>query len=97
MSWGLNIKNVFLPRVTKTELESKLEENNDLLSYYEKQLIAMAVYLRPNIINDEGEKINIIDYCTNRIPDILESYREKAEENRLIKEALKDIDEIEEA
>ena len=97
MGWGLTIKDVFLSKITKKDLESKLEDNKSLIRMYEGDLIALASYTHPTIKNgdfSDGEEISIVEYMPMKIREIMDSLEEIHGENRLIYIALSDLDNI---
>lgn len=96
MSWGITIKNVDLLGVRKDELESKLTENESMIQYHKEQLIAIAVYTLPTVIEGDSEPVSLIDYSVMRINEIVDSLRELCIENNLIQIALDNIDDVEE-
>ncbi len=95
MGWGINIKNVFLARVHKSELEYKKQEHEHSLSSIQNRLIALGSYTG-NTYFDGDENIALPEYVSREIPVLLEEYQEIAIELGLIERALCNLDNVEE-
>jgi uncharacterized protein YcnI len=78
MGWGISAKvEVYLSRVTKNDLESKIEENESLISMYEKE-ITMLVASNPREVaaDDSIKEGTIIEDLRIKLDEIFEGYRE---------------------
>ena len=96
MGWGLILKEVYLSRIRKSELEDTLEENNKIIRMYEDELIALAVYIHPSIKDGEqdGEEVSLVDYAPTKIRNITEALCELYNKNYLIQIAIDNPEDI---
>ena len=97
MSWGVQITtDIFVPRVRKEELESKIQENEDLIAMHEKEL-SMLISASPREVVSEDARTDgsVIEELRIKLNEILESYRECIRENCLMQIVLEEIDKAE--
>lgn len=78
MGWGISAKvEVYLSRITKDELESKIEENESLISMYEKEIIMLAASNPREVAADDSIKEGtIVEDLRIKLDQIFEEYRE---------------------
>lgn len=108
MGWGINIKkvifpfkrkitikNLFLSRVTKDELEDKLRDTNNTLEYIKKRLVSIASNTSESITQEDGTKISVIDYSLTEIQSLLNDYEESVIESFLIEQCLNSPEDVE--
>ena len=102
MGWGIiipkfdftlkhkfRLKDLYLNRITKTELEVKLEESDYMIQYYKERLIALAANTSPSIKTEDGEyEENIVDFSTREVRSIFDDLQSEIIQNFLISEYL---------
>lgn len=96
MSWGLIIKDVYLPRIHKTELSSRIEELEDLTKYFRDKLLALAVATPRQIKDAEGNPIEWENHIIFEINNMWEELEETIKTKYLCYIALNDLDNVEE-
>ena len=60
MAWGLIIPEVYLNRVHKDELESKIEESNSYIQSMKEEMIALMAATPRDIKGEDGEIVPLI-------------------------------------
>ena len=95
MSWGLIIKDVYLPRIHKTELPSRIEELEDLTKYFRDKLLALAVATPRQIKDIDGNPIEWEDHVITEINDMWEELEETIKIKHLCYIALSDLENTE--
>lgn len=97
MGWGVQVtSDVYVPGVTKDGIDSKMEENEELIAIFGKEL-AMLASSNPKDVVSEGAKKDgdVISELRTRIDEILESFRGCVRENCLLQIVKDDIDKAE--
>lgn len=97
MTWGVQITtDIFVPRVRKEDLESKIQENEELIAMHEKEL-AMLISASPREVVSDNARIDgsVAEELRMKLNEILESYRECVRENCLMQIVLEEIDKAE--
>jgi len=92
MGWGLEVP-MYLSRVTKDELQGAKEESEDLLKFFERQIIAAVSYTSPTV-TDGDESWSLIEYASMKIPGILEEMIDEGVKLAMIKAAIDNINEV---
>lgn len=108
MGWGIiipqidfvfqrkfRLTDIYLNRITKDDLESKLEESNEMISWYKEQLIALGANSAATIRSEDGDyDENIIDFSVRRVNNIFDELKSEVIQNYLIQRALEQYDTI---
>jgi len=108
MGWGIiipkfdfklkhkfRLKDLYLSKISKSELENKLEESNDTIQWYKERLIALAANTAPTIKDEHGEyEENIVDYAQREVRDLFDGLQDEIITNFLIQESINQYDEI---
>lgn len=98
MASGLIIKEVYLSRIHKSDLESKLEDNLSLINMYQGELIALGAYTHPTILDeDRQEQVSVVEYVPLKVRQIMEELDELYSQNHLIRVALDNLEDVIEA
>ena len=98
MSWGIQLDTcIYVPRVSKNEIESKIKENEEIIISYEKQIMMYASSTPKDIIPDNDmtkDSGGVIFEIKNELDQIFEAYKESMCENVLLKIMLEEIDKV---
>lgn len=108
MGWGIiipkfdftlkhkfRLKDLYLSKISKSELEDKLEESNDMIQWYKERLIALAANTTPTIKDEHGEyEESIVDYAQREVRNLFDDLQEEIVKNFLIRESIEQYDEI---
>lgn len=108
MGWGIiipqidfvfqrkfRLTDIYLNRITKDDLESKLEESNEMISWYKEQLIALGANSAATIRSEDGDyDENIVDFSVRRVNNIFDDLKSEVIQNYLIQRALEQYDTI---
>lgn len=99
MSWGVQLKTwVFVPRTSKENVSNKIEENIEMIEFYEKEILMMISSSPDLMVSEnalkEGETIQEILTKTN---EIFDSYKRAISENTLLNIIKEKIEEAEDA
>lgn len=94
MGWGLTVNGMYLSRVTRSELEDRLKDNEAMMDMYRLELTALVVYSHPSYPSMDGD-IPIIEYAYMRIPEIVEQIEELSVQSALIRRAIDNPESVE--
>jgi len=97
MTWGVQITtDIFVPRVRKEELESKIQENDELIAMHEKEIVMFAAANPRDVVSEDAKTDgDVVNELRIKLNEILESYRECIRENCLMQIVLEEIDKAE--
>jgi len=97
MGWGVQVTtDVYVSRVSKDGVDAKIEENNDLIAMFEKELAMLAASTPRDVVSEETRNGgDVISELRIRIDEILEGYRDCIRENCLLQIIKEDIDKAE--
>jgi len=76
MSYGVEIKNVFLERLRKDRLPNQVEEAQSLIAYHKSRLFLLAAASPHEVVNDDGEPMNWLDYVAAELAAHLDGLEE---------------------
>jgi hypothetical protein len=94
MGWGVQVStDVYASRVTKNGVKPKMEENDDLIQMFEKELM-MLVSSNPRDIASEDSRSDgsIVEELRIKVDNILESYKDCIRQNTVLSIILDEID-----
>jgi hypothetical protein len=94
MAWGIQVTaDIEVLRVLLRDVELKIEENNELINMFEKELCMYASSNPRDIVSDEtrGDGEVVADIRI-KIDNLLESYRECVRQNQLLEIVLENKD-----
>lgn len=97
MGWGVQVKTeIYISRVLKEDVDSKIEENEKIISSLEKE-ISMLISSNPRDIVSEDARIegSIIEELKIKFDEILELYKGCLRENVFLGIVKEDIDKAE--
>ena len=86
MSWGVQTKaDVYVSRVAKNSVDSKIEENEDLINIFEKEISILVALSPKDIVSEEASlNGNIESELRAKIDELLEAYKSVIKENCLL-------------
>lgn len=91
MGWGITIKNVFLSRVSKSQIPDKLEDAEDNIKEIRETILMLIA----------GKQCKKGVYATEKlrreVKDLLDSYEENIVERRLLLIANDDLRDVEDS
>jgi hypothetical protein len=96
MGWGLIVKDVYLSRVTKSELPTRIQELEDYIEYCKKKLFALMIASPRTIRDIENNPIEWEDHVIFEMNDLWEDLEESISKLNLYRIALQDLDSVEE-
>lgn len=96
MGWGIVIPDVYLSRVTKSELPTKLEEAKDSITYCKNKILALMAATPREIKDCEDNPIQWEDHVVFELNEIFEFLAESLVHEYLYSMALDRINELEE-
>ena len=95
MAWGVMVKDVYLSRKRKIDLQDIYDENKDIIQNCEKQLLQLASATPRDRIDGD----NFIErwelYVKNEVADIMEAICNAAGENFVIAQVLDRMEDAE--
>ena len=94
MAWGITIKNVFIPRVKKEEIESLIEINEANISVNKERLLILASSTPRDVKLNSGEYVTWEYYVLEEVNKIVEEITSKAKELELLYVARNNFDDI---
>jgi len=94
MGWGIELETtIFVSKVTKDQVESTIEQNEDLISMFERDIYMYATSNPRDVVSDDCLKHGeIISEIANNIRNIIDSYKECVEQNQMLKIIRNDLD-----
>ena len=100
MGWGLTINNVpffpkrryklrdlFLSKITKGNLEQERRELGDLIKMYKSELIALAAYTGEKYF-DGDQQWGLVEYVSMRVPELVDDLCEYSWKLFLVEHAI---------
>jgi hypothetical protein len=95
MGWGVNIKNVYLNKVTKGNLEAELNEAESMVKFYRDKILTLMA-ATPRVIKDvEDNPTEWEDHIMFEMNDMWEDLEHYIIREYLCKVALNDLEEVE--
>lgn len=97
MSWGVQLKTeIFVPRVRKSEVEGKIEDNNSLIDMFERELIMLVSSNPREICSEDARKDGtIVEELRIKTQEIFEAYRECITQNASLYIILEELNDAE--
>jgi hypothetical protein len=77
MGWGLIVNGVYINKVTKSQIEIRIEECESMIEYCRENLIALAAAC-PRDIEQDGEMLTWEDHVTREVRRNIEEIVDKA-------------------
>jgi hypothetical protein len=96
MGWGLWIKDIYVSRVRKDELPEKKEECEERLDYLKEKLLVLAAAAPRDVDDGSGMKILWEEHIIKEVDYIFNEIIDNAIMLDLCREALRDLDKVEE-
>jgi hypothetical protein len=98
MSWGVYVKaDVYVSRVGIQEVDSKLEDNKEMMTIFEKEIAMLVASTPKDVASDEVKKEgDIISDLRLRIDEIFEAYRDCVRQNTLLEIVKENINDAQE-
>ena len=94
MGWGMRIKNVFVSRTRKADIEFKMEEHDAIIKYTEDRLRILAAMTPRDMEDEEGNKIYWLDYVLHETNEAFTELAEAHGELKLLTVAMNNIDDV---
>ena len=97
MGWGVQLTtDVYVSRVTKDRVETTIEDNNNLIQMFEREL-AMLVSANPrDIVSKEAKGDgSVVEELRIKVDQILESYKDCISQNARLQIIFEEIDKAE--
>ena len=94
MSWGITIKDIYIIRVRKSELEWKLEEVKEEITMLNLTLAALAAVGPHEILDVGGSPFNWEDHISMRVKEISDLLKEAYVNEWVYETALEDMDNV---
>ena len=94
MSWGLTIKDIYVIRVRKNDLEWLLEEVKEEIEMLNLTLAALAAVGPHEVLDVEGSPFNWEDYVSMRVKEVSESLKGAYVNEWIYETALEDMDNV---
>lgn len=97
MGWGVQVTTeVYASRVTKDRVESTIEENNDLINMFEKELMMLVSSNPRDIVSEDARNDgSVVEELRIKVDQILESYKESISQNARLQIIFDEIDKAE--
>jgi hypothetical protein len=97
MGWGVQVTtDIYVSRVRKDDVQTKIEENEELIKMFEKELFMLVSANPREIASDESrEHGDIVQELRLKVDELLQAYKECLIENKLLQIVLEDIDKAE--
>lgn len=96
MGWGLIINGLYLNRVTKTELESALDDESGTARSIENNILTIAAYTSP-VVTDGEQTWSLPEWVATKVPQLLEELKESYQNLLLINHAINNPQDVEES
>lgn len=96
MSWGMNVKNIYLSRVTSGTAQERFEENERLITYLQLKLLQLATATPRDLRQPDEEPIYTWeDYVREEVESAVTELVEAAGQNFVLGQVLDAQDMIE--
>jgi len=97
MGWGVQLTtDIYVSRVRKDEVKSKIEENDSLIEMFEKEILMLVSANPREVVSDESRQYgDVVQDLRIRTDEIFEAYKECIRENQLLSIVLEEIDKAE--
>ena len=80
MSWGITVKNAYIPHVAKDRIESEIEDHERTLRYIREQILVRGAFAHTIGKDCEGEELPAHEAYLMDMRSLLDEYEETASE-----------------
>jgi hypothetical protein len=97
MSWGVKLNTeIHVPRVYKSQVNDKIEENDHLISMYEKEMMMLVSSNPREIVSEDARNEGcVVEDLRIKMDQIFEAYKECIIQNGLLTIILEELNEAE--
>lgn len=89
MAWGIELKTtIFIPRITKDEIENTISENEDTMQFIKEKILMFASANPKDIINSQQDaeypETEYLSILHTELNELLEEYKRCTSQNALL-------------